>query len=81
MRQTKGQSIIDLVLIDDVVEVEDRYFHNFKRKPGCDLLSDLTLTGITPGEYLIVSTLKRIAVAAGRVIGINKTTITMSLER
>lgn len=72
---------MDLVVFGDVVEVEDRYLHTFKRKSGCDLVNDLTLTGISPGEYLRVSTLKRLAVAAGRVIGINKTTITMNLER
>lgn len=70
-----------LVLFDNVVEIEDRYLHNFKRKSGCDLVNDLTLTGINPGEYLRVSTVKRIAIAAGRVTAINKTTITMSLER
>lgn len=72
---------MDLVLFDNVVEIEDRYLHSFKRKSGCDLVNDLTLTGINPGEYLRVSTVKRIAIAAGRVTGINKTTITMSLER
>lgn len=81
MRTTYGQSIMDLVLFNDVVEVEDRYLHNFKRASGCDLVGDLTLTGINTGEYLRVSTLKRIAIAAGRVIGINKNAITMSLER
>ncbi|XP_037024244.1 DNA replication ATP-dependent helicase/nuclease DNA2 [Bradysia coprophila] len=80
-RATYGQSIIDLVLSDDVVEVEDRYLHTFKRKSGGDLVSDHTLTGLNTGEYLRVSTLKRIAIAAGRVIGITKTTIKMSLER
>lgn len=81
MRQTYGQSIIDLVVFGNVAEVEDHYIHNFQRKSGCDLVTDLTLTGISPGEYLRVSTTKRIAIAAGRVISINKTTIAMSLER
>lgn len=81
MRTTYGQSIMDLVLFDDVVEEEDRYLHNFKRESGCDLVNDLTSTGINTGEYLRVSTLKRIAIAAGRVIGIKKNSITMSLER
>lgn len=72
---------MDLIIFNDVVEIEDHYLHNFKRKSGCDLVSDLTLSGIKPGEYLRVSTLKRVAIAAGRVTGITKTTITMSLER
>lgn len=42
---------------------------------------DLTLSGIHAGEYLRVSTNKRIAIAAGRVIGITKDSITMRLER
>lgn len=81
MRTSYGQSIMDLILFGDVVEIEDRYLHTFKRKSGCHLVNDLTLTGINTGEYLRVSTLKRIAIAAGRVIGINENTITMSLER
>lgn len=81
MRTMHGQSIMDLEIASDVVEVEDHYLHKFKRKTGGDLINDLTLTGISTGEYLRVSTLKRIAIAAGRVIGIDKTMITISLER
>ena len=80
-RATHGQSIIDLVLFNDVVEIEDHYLHTFKRKSGGDLVNDLTISGMNTGEYLRVSTLKRIAIAAGRVIGITETTITMNLER
>lgn len=72
---------MDLIVFDEVIEIEDRYLHKFQRKSGCDIVNNLTVTRINPGEYLRVSTLKRVAIAAGRVLSINKTTITMSLER
>lgn len=42
---------------------------------------DLTLSGMHQGDYLRVSTKKRIAIAAGRVVAITKDSITMQLER
>lgn len=44
-------------------------------------LNDLTLCGIGVNDYLRVSTSRRIAVAAGRVVDITKKTITLILER
>lgn len=81
MRTSHGQSIMDLVIFKNAIEVEDHYLHTFVRKSGEDLVNDLTLTGIKPGEYLRVSSSKRIAIAAGRVMEINKTAIKISLER
>ncbi|KAJ6643748.1 DNA replication ATP-dependent helicase/nuclease DNA2 [Pseudolycoriella hygida] len=81
IRAANGQSVINLMVVDDVVEVEDHYLHNFQQKSSSEQVGDLTFTGITPGEYLRVSSSNRIAIAAGRVVSINKNTITMSLER
>ncbi len=81
MRTANGKSIMNLVIVNEVVELEDHYLHTFMSKSGGDLVSDLSLTGINTGEYLRVSTLKRIAIAAGRVIEIDKVSIKLSLER
>lgn len=77
VRQMNGHAIIDLELDRNVLfQSEDELIHKFQSKTG-----DLMARGFSEGEYLIVSTEKRLAVAAGRVQTIEENAITICLER
>lgn len=76
-RQKCGRAVIDLNLNPNVQEdTEGRYIHEFSTN-----IVDLTSFGFSIGNYLIVSTRKRCAVAAGPVIAITENAITLLLER
>lgn len=55
---------------------ESEYVHEFSTSA-----LDLITFGFDLGSYLIVSTLKRYAVAAGPVVAITENTITLVLDR
>lgn len=76
-RKQRGQAIIDLSLDANVtIESDEAIVHVFHAQN-----EDLTKRGFSIGEYLIVSTSSRLAVAAGRVRAIEETSIRMCLER
>lgn len=77
MRQKRGHAIIDLSLDPNVTTESDEAIIHVFHAPNVDL----TKRGFTIGEYLIVSTSSRLAVAAGRVRSIEETSIRMCLER
>ncbi|XP_065365424.1 DNA replication ATP-dependent helicase/nuclease DNA2 [Calliphora vicina] len=92
-RQEMGRAICNLKISQKPVEKEEsRYKHQFVLEAnlnGCkaeeentegDIL-DLTLSGFSIGEYVIVSTPKRLAIAAGFVLDLTTSSITVSLER
>lgn len=77
LRQQRGHAIIGLSLDPNVtVESDEAIVHVFHARN-----EDLTKRGFSIGEYLIVSTSSRLAVAAGRVRAIEETSIRMCLER
>lgn len=76
-RQKCGRAVFDLLLNQNVEEERPgEYIHEFSTK-----ILDLTSFGFGVGTYLIVSTLKRYAIASGHVISITKNTITLILDR
>lgn len=76
-RQMNGHALCDLVLNRNVVaDSEDSYIHEFTTSD-----KDLLSFDFNVGTYLIVSTAKRYAIAAGRVISLQENTITLVLER
>lgn len=83
-RQKNGRAIINLQLDENVIKESDSCFLNkFHRIGGGDgtEVTDLTCVGINVGDYLIVSTTKRLNVAAGRVHALQSNEIVMVLER
>lgn len=76
-RQRCGRAVIDLTLNPDVQgDKERKYIHEFITN-----VVDLTSFGFNLGNYLIVSTAKRYAIAAGPVLAITENTITLILDR
>lgn len=78
-RQKHGRAIIDLEITGSVVSDDSSFIHVFssiKSKPN-----NLTLSGFCLGDYLIVSTKNRIAIAAGKVETITRDDISLILER
>lgn len=76
-RQQRGHAVIDLSLDPNVTAESDEDFVHIFRTQNIDL----TKCGLSSGQYLIVSTATRLAVAAGRVRAIDEHSIQMSLER
>lgn len=76
-RQMNGHALCDLILNQNVIaESVDTYIHEFSASD-----KDLLSFDFNVGSYLIVSTPKRYAIAAGRVISLQENTITLVLER
>lgn len=77
-RFKKGSALINLVVHDLVVEREDEFYHNFL-SPNVE--QNFTGSCFSVGDYLIVSTNSRRSVAAGRVINVLPSTISLVLPR
>lgn len=76
-RQKCGRAVYDLTLNENVIEEQSgEYIHEFQT----DAL-DFASFDFAVGNYLIVSTMKRLAIASGIVVAIAQKTITMVLER
>uniref|UniRef100_A0A0K8V5L9 DNA replication ATP-dependent helicase/nuclease n=1 Tax=Bactrocera latifrons TaxID=174628 RepID=A0A0K8V5L9_BACLA len=80
-RKKNGVAIVDVQLKN--VTCEGRhYLNNFIIEATGDYKdADLLLSGFSIGEYVIISTRKRLAVAAGSIVNMTSTEITVSLER
>lgn len=73
-------TLINLKVVQNVTNEGDAFVHVFSSgDKGREV--DFTAGNFLAGDYLIVSTDKRIAVAAGRVINVTMSTITLCLER
>jgi hypothetical protein len=68
-----------MVITGTVMMSGDSYVHNLQKV--CDQIFDLSKSGFTAGEYIIVSTDNRLAVATGTVCDITQSTLTLSLNR
>lgn len=76
-RQRCGRTVCDLILNENVVDNQaGEYIHEFR----ADCL-DFASFDFDVGNYLIVSTMKRLAIASGIVIAVTQHTITLNLER
>lgn len=75
-RQKCGRAVYDLVLNDNVIEESGEFIHEFQT----DSL-DLTSFDFAVGNYLIVSSMKRLAISSGIVVAVTQKTITLVLER
>lgn len=76
-REFNGMAITNLTLGRDVIAAAaDEYIHEFNSP-----VKDLTSYDFSIGSYLIVSTTKRFAVAAGRCISVAENVIKLVLER
>lgn len=76
-RVSKRRAIVGLKLSNKIIkEADDAVIHEFISDHD-----DLKTKSFSIGEYLIVSTTNRLAVAAGRVQSIECNSITLSLER
>lgn len=80
-REKFGYAIGHLRLDGHVTEDENKYFHTFTRENQENIDSLQSVIAINPGDYVIVSTVKRIAIAAGHVQSFTKTSISILLER
>ncbi|XP_053686253.1 DNA replication ATP-dependent helicase/nuclease DNA2, partial [Sabethes cyaneus] len=84
VRQKMGRAVSNLKLVGRVFRTGDECFHTFTlNSTSNDVVCVFNQLSqyFEINEYLICSTSKRIAVAAGRVVGVGKREITMSLER
>ncbi|XP_050329767.1 DNA replication ATP-dependent helicase/nuclease DNA2 isoform X1 [Bactrocera neohumeralis] len=80
-RKKNGLAIVDVQLKNVTCE-GTHYLNNFTIKATGDYKdADLLLSGFSIGEYVIISTRKRLAVAAGSIVNMTSTEITVSLER
>ncbi|XP_012156985.1 DNA replication ATP-dependent helicase/nuclease DNA2 isoform X2 [Ceratitis capitata] len=80
-RKKNGLAIIDLQLKDATCEGV-HYLNTFVLQYTDDNKDlDLLLSGFAVGEYVVVSTRKRLAVAAGNIVSIAANEVTVSLER
>jgi DNA replication ATP-dependent helicase Dna2 len=75
-RETKGSALINLKVHEVVIE-GDEFVHNFS--VDSDVIKGAE--GFDSGEYLIVSTDMRCSVAAGRVIAVEPSMISLALPR
>lgn len=76
-RQKSGRAVYDLILNENVIEEQSgEYIHEFRSNA-----LDFTSFDFAIGNYLIVSTMKRLAIASGIVVAIAQKTITLVLER
>uniref|UniRef100_A0A1I8PCE9 DNA replication ATP-dependent helicase/nuclease n=1 Tax=Stomoxys calcitrans TaxID=35570 RepID=A0A1I8PCE9_STOCA len=91
-REQMGRAICGLHIANDgkaIVKKETRYEHRLVLKStqnGCTAQKDvegqdLMLYGFSLGEYIIVSTTKRLAIAAGPITDLDSSSITVSVER
>lgn len=84
-RQKNGRAIINLQLNENVIKESDNCFLNkfsqIAGSAGGGETVDLTCVGVNLGDYLIVSTTKRLNVAAGRVHSLKSDEIVIVLER
>lgn len=76
-RQKCGRAVYDLILNENIIEEQSgEYIHEFHTNT-----LDFTSFDFAVGNYLIVSTMKRLAIASGIVVAITQKTITLILER
>ncbi|XP_055625304.1 DNA replication ATP-dependent helicase/nuclease DNA2-like [Toxorhynchites rutilus septentrionalis] len=82
VRMEMKRAVTNLKLTGRVIRIGDEYFHTFQQNfDHRDASNHDVSSFFEVDEYLICSTSKRIAVAAGRVIAIGKQDVTMCLER
>lgn len=76
-RQKCGRAVLNLELNPNVEDDRSgRFIHEFSSN-----ILDLTSFEFNVGNYLIVSTRKRCAIASGTVISTTMNTITLALDR
>ncbi|KAF2883992.1 hypothetical protein ILUMI_22190 [Ignelater luminosus] len=80
-REKHGQCITFVTIKEILPECEGLYKHTFQRKTIDDHLVNLHSSGIGIGNYIVVSTNTRPAVAAGFVKQMDHHTITIALDR
>ncbi|XP_055844725.1 DNA replication ATP-dependent helicase/nuclease DNA2 [Episyrphus balteatus] len=78
-REKNGRAVTELSLKSVEALHEGRYQHCFHLKDNHDI--DITTVEISLGEYVIVSSTKRVSIASGFVYDISQRTITINLER
>lgn len=80
-RQQNGRAVINLKLDPNVIAESDSFYLNKLVWAEGGERIDLQCVGINAGDYLIVSTTKRLNVAAGRVHSLQSDAVVMALER
>ncbi|XP_075155444.1 DNA replication helicase/nuclease 2 [Haematobia irritans] len=90
-REQMGRAICGLQIANEgkaIAKHESRYEHRFVIKrhtqngsTSQETEMDLMLYGFSLGEYVIISTAKRLAIAAGPITDIDSKSITVSIER
>lgn len=78
IRAAKGTALINLRIKDLVQPQNDEFIHHLGT---ADTSVDFTATSFEVGEYLIVSTNERCSVAAGRIVKIEQSVVTLTLPR
>lgn len=82
-RQQRRRAVINLKISGKVVGADDgssSFVHTFVAAASTTD-DDFTTSGLSVGDYLRVSSAKRIAIAAGRALAIGQREIVMMLER
>ncbi|CRL05010.1 CLUMA_CG018194, isoform A, partial [Clunio marinus] len=77
-RAAKGSALINLKITDLVQPHENDFIHHFR---SSDANFEFTTSNFEVGEYLIVSTNKRACIAAGRVLKVETSVISLTLPR
>ncbi|KAJ9596833.1 hypothetical protein L9F63_012089, partial [Diploptera punctata] len=77
-REKRGKCMSCMIVCGKIVMSGDSYLHTLQKSKGN---SDLQLLGFTIGEYIVVSTDKRLALATGTIRDITHTSVTLCLNR
>ncbi|KAH8420568.1 hypothetical protein KR009_011501 [Drosophila setifemur] len=82
-RQKQGRAICQLRLVEGqkVVLEEGRYLQSLELNGEADASLDLSLSGFDLGEYVVVSSSSRVAIAAGFIDALDARCLKLRLER
>ena len=79
-REKRKQALANLGLLKAKAENNGKFYHTFSRRVTSGS-SDLRNCGLSVGDYILISTDKRLAIERGNIIEINSSCVTVSTNR
>lgn len=80
-REKGRQAIVNLHLSKPGVEVGDKFHHTFTRDVSGTDVNDLRGLGLSSGDYILISTNKRVAIERGYIVDIEASCVKVSTNR
>jgi len=81
LREKGRQAIANLRLLKPGMEVGGKFHHTFTRGVSGSNVNDLRDLGLSCGDYILISTNKRVAIERGNIIDINASSVEVSTNR